>query len=440
MEAMLEDDAALLSALDALDAGSASHMPVESVGEPSADELGSFIGAANAALQDSADSVPTLSPDARNIASVLRAALRAIPRLADAMRANSALRRAAENDAQRASTAMATAQRALADERRRAAANARADAEALGRAQAAVTRERSLRTRAVADAADARADVMRGAQRAGAAAALAKRRERELTRLQARVHALLGGTRRPRLIGEVRGGGDGEKSSGDGAGRTYAMLAADAVRARADAADRENEQLRGAVRAVHAELDALLDTFPHVLQLEREQQALLHGPEKEFEAPVGALSDERMLLPYALIEAEIDDAVVTKFKLLRRALCLDALDAADYHESGTDAEVADVENGVDGESSEGDKNLEEGVEEEVDENGGVEQADGLDKGDVEDDDEAGEQVECVNTVVSIAASSKEKQVGEESGTEDGTENKMGEANGVSLAAEYKETR
>eukprot|EP00171_Calliarthron_tuberculosum_P020211 IDg20211t1 len=213
MEAMLEDDDALMSALDALDARDAPTLRAHGSGteclpadEPTGEELGALIGAANAVLRDTDHTVPSLFPDARNAGTVLRAALIAIPRLVDAAQANLTLRRIAETDSTRAATALKVSERARIDEKRQHRVQSRADTEAIARAQAAITRERSARTRAVADAADARASAARSTQRGSAAASLARRHERDLSRLQARVHTLLGSTRRPRLAAEATPG------------------------------------------------------------------------------------------------------------------------------------------------------------------------------------------------------------------------------------------
>lgn len=341
MDAMVEDDAALLDALDALCVpGSVDPVAQASAveGEDTIDgeDLAGLVGAANASLRGTGDTVPCLMGDGSNVGDVLRVALRVITRLSDSVRANATLRDTAEQRASEANNARVLSERETKEERRLRKRDANSHRDELNRVAEALTRERRVRSTATADANELRASLARAQSRAAAAAAASTRQDRDLKRLQQRVHALLGGTRRPNLKVVVTGAIDATDDVDEENGaRTYASIAADALRERMDESEVENERLRASLRAVHEELDALLETFPHVLDVQR-QQTLIVDADAEFEGPPRAPSVERMMKPFENLEEELEEALVSKFKIIRRALCLDSLDVADYNESAAD--------------------------------------------------------------------------------------------------------
>ncbi len=344
MDATVADDDKLLAALDALgvddeEEASGYSVPVN----PTANELARLIYSANGALGDSIDKIPQLSKGAENVAHVLACSLHAILRLSDSVQANAELRAASEKKLARLQFDLDSAERAMRDARLAERTRSKADSNTVAKARDELARIKQKNNTLKAAADDAKAAATVANNRAAVAETAARKRERELARLQKKVHSNLGGTRRPNFAVDVtlgpafaaaspRASTKAKKPADTATAFTNAAIEAEVERAKE--AEAENFALRETVTAVHHELDALLESFPTVLELERQQQAIMNG-EDVYDGPIPAPDALRMLLPYEMLVDQLDEALVTKFKMLRRALC--------YQELADDVEFTVVE-------------------------------------------------------------------------------------------------
>ena len=333
MEATVADDDKLLAALDALDVddeeAESNSIPVN----PTANDLARLIFSANSALGESIDKIPQLSSGAENVAHVLACSLSAILRLSNSVQANAELRAASEKKLSRLQFDLDSAERAMRDARLAERSRSKADSNMVAKARDELARIKQKNNTLKAAADDAKAAAMAANNRANVAETAARKRERELTRLQKKVHSNLGGTRRPNFAVDVTLGPEfaattprvstKSKKSADTI-NAFTCVAIEAEIERSKEAEAENFALRETVTAVHHELDALLESFPTVLELERQQQAIMNG-EDVFDGPIPAPDASRMLLPYEMLVEQLDEALVTKFKMLRRALCYQEL-------------------------------------------------------------------------------------------------------------------
>lgn len=352
---VINDDAALHALLDGLDGdddGGAIPRACDLADDPTPAQLTALLQSANDALRDTSDHIPTPSSDGRNTGRVLAAALLAVARLGSSARAHGRLREEAEARCAKLEYDVSDGVRALKEAQRAERQRAVADRDALARARDDAARERRGYQAAKAAATEARSAAAASANRAQVAEAALRRRDKEFAQLQKRVHAQLSGAQRPSLAVEVCGADDdtvvsptatapksasaianaakkNRKKVAEGV-EQFTKLAVDVERRRCAVLQAENETFREQLHAISEELDALLTSFPRVVEIEKQQQAMMNGVEVEdVELPLKSVDAREMLLPYESVAEKVDAAIVRKFKMLRRALCYQELVEAD---------------------------------------------------------------------------------------------------------------
>lgn len=337
---LYEDDAALHAMLDGLISSGTSQLPHGQSPGPgtSARELQDGLTEANYLLTESGvcKPLPLLAPESANCAEVLAAAVSTIIRLAKCCKANVALRTDAEARVGAMHAKLDAAAAAVDKEKEKLA---KRDSQLVGlrnQLDAATTKDTRSAKRFAAQTADMKSRLLAATHRENQLALEARRREKEFSQLQKRVHALLASSNKVHLSPAIsvahafRKGGDqdyvdgeddDDRSPSDPASE-YEALMLTGQDARFNNVNDENDEFRDLLRAIQEELDDLIERFPSLLRVPVNSESGDDVGDADPATPhlLPAPSPDQMALPFASIRDDFETSLEYKFRLVRDGL------------------------------------------------------------------------------------------------------------------------
>lgn len=340
-----QDDDRLTSFLDGLIASaneenSSKRNPVVNLSSNQADtiftarHLHEGIHATNDVLSEGGQCVPlpTLTADKDNIADVLASALTAIVRLSRCCKANANLRIDAERTKQATQAHVAELSRLLRTSKDNAEKKAFVLASMRSTLSETETKHKNRVRKLTAECAGLKARLANAAHRENHLVMEAGQRERQLGMLQKRVHSLMANSKKlsiepvvtssmgrlPRAKYEAFGDGSEDDLDFDEVAENGAL----------GMVLEENYVMRGAVRAVHGELDDFFVQYPKAFSFlypsegagDEDKDEKSENEEIENEVPGMGPSEERMLLPFEMIRDEFEVNLERKLDAVRTAL------------------------------------------------------------------------------------------------------------------------
>lgn len=274
--------------------------------------------------------LPALTEDNANMPEVLAAAVTAIVRLSRCCKANFNLRAEAEQATQAAQSHVEDLSRRLHVTKEKAEKKDSALVALRSSVSEAETKHHNRVRKLSAEITTLNGRLANAAHRENQFVKEANQRDRQFAMLQKRVHSLMGSANRISFepvvtssLGRLPRAKYAAYADGSEEGTSYEEEAESGA---LGMVLEENFAMRGAVRAVHAELDDFFVKYPAAFPFLKgsadtdDDEADEVDDEKENSIPMAGPSEERMLLPFEMIRDEFEVNLERKLDVVRAAL------------------------------------------------------------------------------------------------------------------------